>query len=260
MSIRDGILHSGIGRRVAELRKRKGLSQSELASRLARKRTQAWMSTVESGSRNMNTEDLVDVATILEVAVGELFNDVSTSSARVPKSVREFLAELDTHLPVEMPVYLQRDMAKSPPAPIDYQYASSAPDNKIFGKYHPLANVGSMSVMVVEKYYDSPKLDPTDLITFTRTLVPVHDPHHRATDRVLIKLNEPYDGLHVHPGLIKAGGEVETMISGRDQVVFEGHEFGILGVLIMRRTLYRASTLRNWIQRQYGISKEERMV
>ena len=37
MSIRDEILHSGIGRRVAELRKRKGLSQSELASRLAHK-------------------------------------------------------------------------------------------------------------------------------------------------------------------------------------------------------------------------------
>jgi|APSaa5957512535_1039671.scaffolds.fasta_scaffold40049_2 transcriptional regulator with XRE-family HTH domain len=260
MSTRGEILHSVVGRRVAKLRKQKGLSQSELASRLARKRTQAWMSTVESGSRNMNTEDLVDVATILEVSVGELFNDLSTSSAGVPKSLREFLSELDTHLPIEMPVYLQRDIGKSTPLPIDYQYASSVPSNKIFNKSHPLAKTGSMSVMVVERYYKFPNLDPTDLITFTGTLVPVPDPDARATDRVLIKLNEPYDGLHVHPGLIKAAGQVETTISGRDPVVFEDHEFEILGVLILRRTLYRASTMRAWIQRQFGITKEERLV
>jgi hypothetical protein len=53
---------------------------------------------------------------------------------------------------------------------------------------------------------------------------------------------------------------VETTISGRDPVVFDDHEFEILEVLILRRTLYRASTMRAWVQRQFGITKEERLV
>ena len=81
MASRDEILNSTVGRRVADLRKRKGLSQSELASRLARKRTQAWMSNVESGSKSMNSEDLVNVAITLETTVGELFSNVANSPA-----------------------------------------------------------------------------------------------------------------------------------------------------------------------------------
>lgn len=258
MSTRNTSLNSTVGRRVAELRKRKGLSQSELGTRLAHKRTQAWISTVESGSRKMNSEDLVDVATILEVPVGDLFSDLSTEIPSVPKSLNEFLGEFDKHLPIEMPVYLQRELGKYTPLPVDYQYASTGPSNNIFNKTDRLAHAGAMSVMVVERYYSSPKLDPTDLITFTKSLVAVPDPDIRATDRILFKLYEPYDGLHVHPGLIKASGEVETTISGNEPVVFAGHQFEILGVLTLRRTLYRASTIRTWIQRQFQITKEER--
>ncbi len=114
--------------------------------------------------------------------------------------------------------------------------------------------------MVVERYYSSPKLDPTDLLTYTGTYVPFPDPDIRATDRVLIKLAEPYDGLHVHPGLIRVSGEVETTITGREPVVFSDDEFEILGVLILRRTHYRTSVVRTWIQRRFGIIKEERLI
>ena len=260
MSTSGDFLYSTVGRRVAALRKRKGMSQSELASRMIRNRTQAWVSTVESGSRSMNTQDLVDVANILEVPIGELFSDLSISSTGSPKSLSEFLSEFNSHLPLEMPVYLQRDLGNPNSSPIDYQYASSVPSNRLFSKNNLKPHAGDLNVMVVERYYSSPNLDPTDLLTFTETSLPVPDPDARATDRVLIKLHEPYEGLHVHPGLITVSGKVETTISGREPVAFVDHEFEILGVLILRRTLYRASIMRTWFQRQFGITKEERLL
>jgi len=260
MSTRVEFLNSTVGRRVAELRKRKGLSQSELASRLARKRTQAWMSNVESGSRSMNSEDLVNVAATLETTVGELFNNLSTSPAEGPKSLNEFMTELDTRMPIEMPVYLQQDMGKTDTLPIDHHFASKAPANEVFNNVQLRARLKALSVMVVERYYESPRLQPSDLIAFNNSMVPVYDPDERVTDRVLIKLYEPYDGIYVHPGLINSSGDVEFEIIGRDPVVFAGNEFELLGVVIWRRRDYRPSLLRTWLQRKFGIAKDDRRV
>ena len=47
------------------------------------------------------------------------------------------------------------------------------------------------------------------------------------------------------------------MIDGLD-VLFARDAFEVLGVLVMRRTLYRSSIIRTWLQRQFGITKDER--
>ena len=115
-------------------------------------------------------------------------------------------------------------------------------------------------MMVVERYYQRPRLQPSDLIAFNNSMVPVYDPDERVTDRVLIKLYEPYDGIYVHPGLINSSGEVEFEIVGRDPVVFASNEFEFLGVVIWRRTDYRPSLLRTWLQRKFGITKDDRRI
>ena len=258
MASRDEILNSTVGRRVADLRKRKGLSQSELASRLPRKRTQAWMSNVESGSRSMNSEDLVNVAITLETTVGELFSNVANSPVGGVKPLVEFMSELVTHMPIEMPVYLQQDVGKTNSAPIDYNFASKAPANELFNKVQLRARWKTLSMMVVERYYQRPRLQPSDVIAFNNSMAPVYDSDERISDRVLIKLYEPYDGIYVHPGLIKSSGEVEFEIEGRDPVVFAGSEFELLGVVIWRRTDYAPSARRTWLQRKFGITKDDR--
>ena len=260
MATRDEFLNSTVGRRVADLRKRKGLSQSELASRLARKRTQAWMSNVESGSRSMNSEDLVNVAITLETTVGELFSNVANSTTGGVKPLVEFMSELVTHMPVEVPVYLQQDVGKTDNVPIDYNFASKAPANELFNKVQLRARWKSLSMMVVERYYESPRLQPSDLIAFNNSMAPVYDPDARISDRVLIKLYEPYAGIYVHPGLIKSSGEVEFEIIGRDPVVFASNEFELLGVMVWRRTDYVPSARRTWLQRKFGITKDDRVV
>ena len=261
MATRDEFLNSTVGNRVAELRKRKGLSQSELASQLARKRTQAWMSNVESGSRNMNSADLVNVAATLETTVGELFSNLSNSPEGGPKPLNEFMTELDTRMPIEMPVYLQRDIGKMDKLPIDYHFASKAPSKEVFTNVQLRTRKVDLSVMVVERYYEEPWSQPSDFVAINGSAVPVYDSDVRVTDRVLIKLHEPYDGIQVHLGLMaSSSGEVTFGIVGREPVVFADNEFELLGVVIWRRTDYRPAVMRTWLQRKYGIAKDDRKV
>lgn len=254
------VLYSIIGRRIAELRKQKGLSQAIMASNLSRKRTQAWVSTVESGRRNLNVNDLFEIAEILETSVGELLDTLSRPPSVPPKPLSEFLKEFDARLPIEMPVYLQRDLGEPDSEPVDFQYATSVAGRSVISRDHPLGQYGNLCMMVVERYYSSPDLDPTDLVAYSEVLTPHQDPDVRVADRVLIKLSEPYADLSVHPCLIRSSGEAETTLAGHQTTVFARDAYKILGVLVMRNTLYRASVTRAWMQRQYGITKDERLV
>ena len=260
MTVETEILHSLIGRRIAELRKGKGLSQSDLASRLSRRRTQAWVSTVEAGRRNVNISDLFEFAAIFDTTISELADMPFRSSSASPISVGGLMHELDSRLPIEMPLYLQSDLGEPDAEPIDYQYSSNVPGKSVFNRADPVAQVGNLSAMVVERYYSSPNLDPTDLLTYNRILIPQSDPDVRVADRILVRLKKPHAGLSVHPCLIRSSGEAETTLSGQQTTVFAEDSFEILGVLVLRRTLYRSSVIRTWIQRQYGIVKDERLV
>ena len=253
-------LNFGIGRRIAELRKQKGLSQSELASRLSRRRTQAWVSNAESGRRNVHNRDLFEIAAILETTLSGFFDYLSQSSGPSSKSMSDILAELHARLPIEMPVYLQSELGDPDPEPIDYQYVSNVPGRSVFDKSHPLAQSGNLSVMVVERHYTNPKMDPADLLTYSGAVIPIPDPDDRIAERILVTLSEPLSDLLVHPGLNKTPGEVEITLSGQRPVVFTGNEYKILGVVVVRRTLYRSSVIRTWIQRQHGIIKDERLI
>lgn len=259
MSTETNDFYSVIGRRVAELRKKRGLTQRELASRLARKRTQAWVSTLESGHLNANAHDLFEIATILETTVGEFFCAPSQAFGSSSLSVDDLLNEVNARLPIEMPMYLQSELGKPDPDPIDYQYTSSVPRRSVSIDGNPLAQMGKLYMMVVERYYDSPNLAPTDLLTYSGTLIPHPDPDTRVADRILVKTKEPHAGLRTHPCIIRMSGEAETTLSGHPTTVFASGSFVILGVLVLRRVLYRPSVIRGWLRRQYGIGKDERL-
>ncbi len=260
MTTETEILYSLIGRRIAELRKHKGLTQAGLASRLSRKRSQVWMSTVESGHRSVNANDLFEIASILEATVGDLYSTLSQTPSSSLKSLRDTVSELDSRLPIEMPVYLQRNLGEKNPTPVDYQYMCKLPEGSVFNTDHAVSQGGNLSAMVVERYYDSPKVEPTDLLTYSDILTPQSDPDGRVTDRILVRLKEPFVGMDVHPCLINPSGDAEMTLSGHQKTVFPAGTYEILGVLVLRRTLYRTSTMRTWIQRQFGIVKDERLV
>jgi transcriptional regulator with XRE-family HTH domain len=253
-------LKLSMGQRISELRKKKGLSQSALASRLTHRRTQAWVSNVESGRRQVGHGDLFEIASILGTTLSGFYSYLSPVTGSKPKSFSDVLNELEGRLPIEMPVYLQSDLGKPDPEPIDFQYSSAVPGRALFTDNHPLARSGTLAVMVVERHYSNPKMDPTDLLTFSSAVLPVPDPDDRIAERIIVLLSEPLDGLVVHAGISKKPGEVEIKLAGRARVVLKGDDYKILGVVAVRRTLYRSSVVRAWIQRQHGVIKDERLI
>ena len=61
-----------VGQHVEVLRKRLNLTQSQLAQRFNKPRTQAWVSTVEAGKVSINVTDLIEIASILGATATDL--------------------------------------------------------------------------------------------------------------------------------------------------------------------------------------------
>lgn len=62
-----------IGRRIAEIRKQKGLTQEYVAGRLGK--TPQWLSNIEREIRPISADELAKLAVILEVEPGNFFAD-----------------------------------------------------------------------------------------------------------------------------------------------------------------------------------------
>lgn len=62
-----------VGRRIAEIRKRKGMTQEYIASLYGK--TPQWFSNIERGVRPISADNLAKLAVILEVEPGIFFTD-----------------------------------------------------------------------------------------------------------------------------------------------------------------------------------------
>jgi len=61
----------GVGRKIAEVRKQKGLSQEHIATKM--KRTPQWLSNIEREIRPISADELAKLAAILGVEPGIFF-------------------------------------------------------------------------------------------------------------------------------------------------------------------------------------------
>jgi len=66
----------GIGRKIAEVRKQKGLTQKHIATKM--NRTPQWLSNIERGVRSISADELAQVANILEVSPSIFFDKTCT--------------------------------------------------------------------------------------------------------------------------------------------------------------------------------------
>ena len=69
-----------IGRRIAEIRKQKGLTQKYVAGRLGK--TPQWLSNIEREIRPISADELAKLAVILEVEPGIFFADNFSKTLR----------------------------------------------------------------------------------------------------------------------------------------------------------------------------------
>ena len=259
MTATSDALYANIGSRIAALRKRRKFSQSELAKLLPKKRTQAWMSTVESGQRNISAFDMFEIAAALGYSIENLYTSVPIQHQTPPRLLSNIVNELTAHLPNQSPMYLQRDAGNRDAQPFDYFYSSAGSTGSLFDQSRRLSSWDIPGAVVIERYYTAPRLDPTDLVWYNGAIVPRSNPDDQTTDRILIKLKEPYDGLEVHPCLLTTSDEAATTIAGKKTIVFPLDSFEILGVLTLRETLYLPSTRRAFLQQEFGIRKDERL-
>ncbi len=259
MSTHNNSVGMTVGQHVEVLRKRLNLTQSQLAQRFNKPRTQAWVSTVESGKVSINVTDLIEIASILGATATDLIYANEGQERPRTHSLNSIIQELNQKSPLELPVYLQRQLSNPASEPIDYQYSSKFSGYTILGDDGSIESVHNQKIMVVERYYAEPLLNITDLLSFSTELIPHADLDTRASDRVIAKFENPYSGLDVHPGIFNIDGSITTQIRGESPLHLKKGSYQILGVLILRRTLYRSSIIRTWLQRQHGLMKIERM-
>jgi Predicted transcriptional regulators len=118
-----------VGQHVEVLRKRLNLTQSQLAQRFNKPRTQAWVSTVESGKVSINVTDLIEIASILGATATDLIYANEGQEKPRTHSLNSIIQELSQKSPLELPVYLQRQLSNPASEPIDYQYSSNFSGN-----------------------------------------------------------------------------------------------------------------------------------
>ena len=70
-----------IGKRIGEIRKRRGLSQSTLAEII--EKTPSYISYIENGVKKMSLETLVSIANALRVSADDLLRDCIENSVKV---------------------------------------------------------------------------------------------------------------------------------------------------------------------------------
>jgi len=81
----------GVGRKIAEVRKQKGLSQEHIATKM--NRTPQWLSNIERETRPISADELAQVANILEVSPSIFFNKEFNETSKTHKTGTEQRSE-----------------------------------------------------------------------------------------------------------------------------------------------------------------------
>jgi len=76
----------GIGRKIAEVRKQKGLTQKHIATKM--NRTPQWLSNIEREVRSISADELAQVANILEVSPSIFFDKELNETSNSHKPVQ----------------------------------------------------------------------------------------------------------------------------------------------------------------------------
>jgi len=77
----------GVGRKIAEVRKQKGLTQKHIATKM--NRTHQWLSNIEREERSISADVLAQVANILEVSPSVFFNKEFNETSKTHKTGTE---------------------------------------------------------------------------------------------------------------------------------------------------------------------------
>ena len=255
-------VYKDIGNRINYYRKRRGYNQGEFSKLIPGKRTQSWISSLESGRKRISVDELGNIAEALGVSINSLLGDSFQKSINEANiSIRETVQRLEKIIPSEFPCYLQSELGTNTGKPLMLEYSSignltgSNLDNQIedFSGY--------IFSMAVECYYDLPFFDPTDMAIYRTDSMPsatTNDPIRG--ERIVIQLkNESFSGCSYHLATLTADGYAHLKLSNWGDIrTINRTDYSLIGTIMSRRTYYNYSVYRHWLQQSKGLHKEER--
>ena len=247
---------------IENLRKRSGLSQHELAKKMGWNQKQ--ISRLERGQRkDLDYENTELLAIALGVNIKEINPEFSNDNGD-EKTLNTLLNDLKDNLPIEIPVYLQRDCGNTDSKIVYYEYSANT-NSKDINKKFPAGQEGNFFAMVCETNYDWPAFSSSDLLISDKNLNPT-DPFNtpgnfdknkwELYDRIIIKLNFPIDNFYTHPALWLGQGKVLIKTLDHKETILKFNEFTYLGVILSRRFYFNRSTAKSYLSANFGIEKQ----
>ena len=183
-------------RNIESLRKKSGLSQNDLAMKMGWNQKQ--ISRLERGERkDLDYENTELLAKALGVNIKEINPEFSKNNNQ-QKTVSNLINELSNKLPIEVPVFLQRDCGNSDSQIVYYEYSANT-NSKNNTETFPSGQEGDYFAMVCETNYDWPAFSSSDLLISDKNLNPTDPFDNPGTfnpekwelyDRILIKLDD----------------------------------------------------------------------
>lgn len=254
-------VYKDIGNRINYYRKRKGYNQGEFSKLIPGKRTQSWISSLESGRKRISVDELGYIADALGVNINALIGDSFQSMDESNVSIRETVQKLGKIIPTEIPCYLQSELGRDKSKPLMLEYSSVG---SIYGSNLDTQAedyFGCIFAMAVECYYDLPFFDPTDMAIYRTDSMPsatTKDPIRG--ERIVIQLkNESFSGSSYHLATLTVDGYAHVKLSNWSEIrTINRTDYNLIGTIMSRRTFYNYSVYRHWLAQSKGLHKEER--
>ena len=118
-------VYKDIGNRINYYRKRRGYNHGEFSKLIPGKRTQSWISSLESGRKRISVDELGNIAEALGVSINSLLGDSFQKSINEANiSIRETVQRLEKIIPTEFPCYLQSELGTKTGRPLMLEYSS----------------------------------------------------------------------------------------------------------------------------------------
>jgi len=249
-------------RNIESLRKKSGLSQNDLAMKMGWNQKQ--ISRLERGERkDLDYENTELLAKALGVNIKEINPEFSKNNNQ-QKTVSNLINELSNKLPIEVPVFLQRDCGNSDSQIVYYEYSANT-NSKNNSETFPSGQEGDYFAMVCETNYDWPAFSSSDLLISDKNLNPTDPFDNPGTfnhekwelyDRILIKLDSPIDDFYTHPAIWIGQGKALLKPLSKESITLKYNQFTYLGVVLSRRFYFNRSTAKSYLSANYGIKKK----